>query len=137
MTNEEKRNAFHRLKVTLDELENNSDEDSISREAKKIDEWDICGKPAELWVVNGKIQIRHRGTIHNVALSSIQPKARVGHWKSGMWENVREGFIPYWMCSECGRQIDGFLVPSEADVLRVFPYCHCGAKMVESQESEG
>lgn len=46
----------------------------INTEPKKIDEWDICGKSAELWIVDSKIQIRHRGTIHNVALPSIQPK---------------------------------------------------------------
>lgn len=37
----------------------------MSREATKIDEWSIAGQPAELRIVKGKIQIRHRGTIHN------------------------------------------------------------------------
>ena len=41
-------------------------DDCMSKEAFKFDEWDIEDKKAELWVVKGRLQIRHRGTIHNV-----------------------------------------------------------------------
>lgn len=41
---------------------------------KCIDRWDINGKEAEAWMVNGRLQIRNRGTIHNIDLPSITPQ---------------------------------------------------------------
>ena len=38
----------------------------VNCENFKFDEWDIGDKKAELWVIKGRLQIRHRGTIHNV-----------------------------------------------------------------------
>ena len=104
--------------------QNNSDENCISTEPKKIDEWDICGKSAELWIVNGKIQIRHRGTIHNVVLPSIQSKVKTGHW---IYKNDKPLVISplgYYMCDIC----------SKGSSLDKTKYCpNCGAKMEVEQ----
>ena len=42
-----------------------------------IDKWDLDGKKAELWIVKGKLQIRNRGTSHNIDLSSVTPQLSV------------------------------------------------------------
>ena len=57
-------------------------------------------------------------------LPSVTPKQRTGHW---IYDRTRDwdGECKY-ECSECG-------MGSDVD----YPYCmRCGAKMVESQESE-
>jgi len=62
-------------------------EDAISSEPRKIDEWDIKGKTAELWIVNGKLQIRYLGTIHNTDLPFVHPKSPWISVKDGLPEN--------------------------------------------------
>ena len=55
--------------------------------------------------------------------------------KTGKW--IRQGGIhnmyTRYACSECGREIDMYYdfgnIPTDADVINEFPYCHCGAKM--------
>lgn len=42
----------------------------ISVKDRLLDEWEIKGKKAELWIINGKLQVRYLGTIHNVELPS-------------------------------------------------------------------
>lgn len=63
------------LNMAIKALEQQSCEDAVSSEPRKIDEWDINGKTAELWIVKGKLQIRYLGTIHNTDLHSVQPKS--------------------------------------------------------------
>ena len=58
------------------EYELNENDDAVSREAFKFDEWDIGDKKAELWVVKGRLQIRHRGTIHNVDFPVLPKRER-------------------------------------------------------------
>ena len=62
------------INILNEMLEQQPCEDAVSREPRKIDEWDIKGKTAELWIVNGKLQIRYQGTIHNTDLPSVTPK---------------------------------------------------------------
>lgn len=41
--------------------------------SQKIDEFEIKEKPAEIWIVKGKLQIRYLGVIHNIPLSLVTP----------------------------------------------------------------
>lgn len=55
--------------------------------------------------------------------------------KTGKWV-IRGGIhnmYTCYACSECGRGIEMYYdfgnIPTDADVINEFPYCHCGAKM--------
>jgi len=59
--------------------------------------------------------------------------------KIGRWINIEDRTDWYdaaYKCSCCGREI---ITPYEVknNLYSDYPYCHCGAKMVEPQESEG
>ena len=103
-------------------LATRSCEDAVSREPRKIDEWDIKGKTAELWIVNGKLQIRYQGTIHNTDLPSVTPIRRKGEWlPTHEYLAAEGGSIDYVKCSCC----ESWAL--EQDVLDFCPYC--GADM--------
>lgn len=90
-------------------------------EATKIHEWSIAEQPAELWIVNGKLQIRHRGTIHNTDMPHIK-----GRWRR---KTVDDGYNIDWVCSECGFKW-GFDFVS-------FKFCPmCGCKMESEENNE-
>ena len=60
-------------------------------------------------------------------LPPVQPK--IGHWilkEKGLK-------ITSYYCSECGRYVRD---DTGYDVSKDYPFCHCGAKMIEPQESE-
>ena len=66
-------------------------------------------------------------------LPSVTPQPETGHWIIGRIFPTKitdENLIEY-RCSECDRAIRC----TESQLVN-YPYCHCGAKMVESQESE-
>lgn len=69
-------------------------------------------------------------------LPSVTPQPKMGKWINKYAEDACGERYSYWACSECGRDV-GFNLANIEDVLSDYPYCHCGAKMVESQESEG
>lgn len=55
--------------------------------------------------------------------------------KTGHWIRITNGAMKEkYICSECGRQIEDDGIEGLLPIK--YPYCHCGAKMVESQESE-
>lgn len=58
-------------KMAIKALEQEPCEDAISQ---KIDEFELNGKTAEIWIVKGKLQIRCLGVIHNIPLSSVIPQ---------------------------------------------------------------
>lgn len=69
-----------------------------------------------------------------VALESLKER------KTGKWV-IRGGIhnmYTCYACSECGRGIEMYYdfgnIPTDADVINEFPYCHCGAKMMEVDE---
>lgn len=62
------------------------------------------------------------------AAPSVTPKARVGHWIRITKGAMKEKYI----CSECGRQIEDDGIEGLLPIK--YPYCHCGAKMTESEE---
>ena len=68
-------------------------------------------------------------------LPSVTPQPKMGKWINKYAEDACGERYSYWACSECGRDV-GFNLANIEDVLSEYPYCHCGAKMVEPQESE-
>ena len=60
-------------------------------------------------------------------LPSVQPKAKVGHWIEYKGRDERDNF---YICSECGRAINVIC----GEILEMYPYCHCGAKMEGATE---
>lgn len=51
--------------------------------------------------------------------------------KQGTWKPFTRAFdLDFWKCSECGRLVD---LAIGANPFARFPYCHCGAKMIEEK----
>lgn len=69
-------------------------------------------------------------------LPSVTPQEpRKGHWILNDNQGVQAaGYLTYH-CSECGREINS-KYHGKTSLLKEYPYCHCGCRMVESQESE-
>lgn len=65
-------------------------------------------------------------------MSSVNPQPKTGRWL--IVEDRTDWYDATYECSCCKREI---IVPYEArdEVYIDYPYCHCGAKMVEPQES--
>ena len=63
-------------------------------------------------------------------MPSVEPERKVGKWIRFIEGDdiIHTGY----MCSECKRTIKVF----KGVKLKQFPYCHCGAKMVDEAESE-
>lgn len=54
--------------------------------------------------------------------------------KTGQWIMKDKGLaVTSYKCSECGRIVRD---DTGYDVSKDYPFCHCGAKMVDPQESE-
>ena len=55
--------------------------------------------------------------------------------KTGHWIRITNGAMKEkYICSECCRQIEDYGIEGLLHIK--YPYCHCGAKMVEPQETE-
>ena len=74
------------------------------------------------------------------SLPSIPPKQKIGHW---IYDEARsDWFDATYECSCCKRSIiipyELTNVPYEAlnEVYKDYPYCHCGARMIDPQEEE-
>ena len=68
-------------------------------------------------------------------LPPVNPQLKTGHWILNDNQGVQAvGHLTYH-CSECGREICS-KYHGKFSLLKEYPYCHCGAKMVEPQESE-
>lgn len=62
----------------------------------------------------------------------VTPQQKTGHW---IKEQTIHGWDGYsYQCSECGRSIH---IDIDVENLSDYPYCHCGAKMQESEEQTG
>lgn len=73
-------------------------------------------------------------TIETLPPVISQPKT--GHWILNDNQGVQAVGCLIYHCSECGREISS-KYHGKISLLKEYPYCHCGAKMVEPQESEG
>ena len=96
-------------KIKTDEVS----EDCISRQA--VLEW--CGD-INMDVYTNEVKE------YVLSLPSVNPQSKAGHWV--IIEDC-EHFMA--KCSECGKVVDSRMINN-------YPYCHCGCRMVEPQESE-
>ena len=129
-----------RAHITVEELQKFIDaikaleqEPCDDAKIKKIDEWEIKGKIAELWIVNGNLQVRYLGTIHSIPLLSVNLQEP----KIGKWILIDKELSRY-KCSECGEVIKLYkkseiLNLEKDEILSDYPFSHCGAKMTESE----
>ncbi len=69
-------------------------------------------------------------------ISDIQPEPKTGHWVLNEYQGVLPAGYKIYHCSECEREISS-KYHGKRSLLNEYPYCHCGARMVEPQESEG
>lgn len=71
----------------------------------------------------------------NTVIKALEQKPKTGHWIRNEKQGVQAvGYLTYH-CSECGREICS-KYHGKISLLKEYPYCHCGAKMVEPPESE-
>ena len=97
---------------------------------------DAISRQAVLDIVNNPLNIRLDEIIKG--LPSVKPqKPKTGHWITIPFGNNHGEYRPNkYACSECGWEIDLCRGLQQDTGHRLF--CeHCGAKMVEPQESEG
>ncbi len=94
---------------------------------KCIDSWDINGKEAEAWIVNDRLQIRNRGTIHNIDLPSVTSQEPMDKCKWIKYDHrtmcPKEHIdidSPYWRIPE-----------NRMETLKYCPYC---GKEIEVEE---
>jgi hypothetical protein len=118
MTKEQARNTLRNAAW----LGTNEDRERIERAVELL-----CGEPCEDAVSRGVFeQVMWE---RDVAIDQLKElgygfgeKPKMGHW---IIIDDCEKFIA--KCSECGRIEDSRMISK-------YPYCHCGAKMVEPQE---
>lgn len=117
--------------VSVEELENTLSEpcDCISRE-------EVCDYIAE-FVNHEYATDREREMVKNIIggiqhLPSIQPKT--GHWVSKHIVDDCNGVVTWYECSECGRSVDETV--TEKFMLKDYPYCHCGARMLPTDSEK-
>lgn len=65
---------------------------------------------------------------------SIQPKPKTAHWISKHIVDDCNGVITWYECSECGRCVDETI--TEEFMIKDYPYCHCGAKMLPTDSEK-
>lgn len=65
-----------------------------------------------------------------MAIEALKAKPRHGHWV-----HKHDDIYDYYECSVCGRWVDP--IPNPYMVLKAFPYCHCGARMVKVELENG
>lgn len=67
------------------------------------------------------------------AIKALEQEPKTGHWIRNEKQGVQAvGYLTYH-CSECGREICS-KYHGKISLLKEYPYCHCGAKMAESEE---
>ena len=118
------------IKASIEAINKEAQGDLISRESMKIDEWDIKGKTAELWIVNGKLQIRYQGTIHNTDLPSVTPIRPKSAWIDYNWSDSNGRCVWGMYCRSCNKRY-----PFGAEQLGRANFCpNCGADMRGEKE---
>ena len=149
MTREEKENLIQHLKYNLEigadylitdedaveiikALEQEPCEDAISRQKAQA-ELKNCE------IVNMRdeddnfIGYYNADTVDSIVLNlpPVTPQPKIGHWilKRTFPTKLYDEYLKEYKCSECYRGIRC----TESQLVN-YPYCHCGAKMAESEE---
>lgn len=117
------------LDMAIKALEKETCEDAISRQAAL----EALEQEEPLMWCDGADEIaaydqwaNDVDTIKN--MPPVQPKPKMGHWIHRSTDDYG-GITTWYECSECGRAV--------ADIYHVYdeyPYCHCGARMIDPQE---
>ena len=140
VTQEEFNNYIQTLNQVMDWLEQEPCEDTISRQAVNIlvDELARAISDERCCISRG----RSTATIMQdiLDLPSVNPQEKTGHW---IEEEINEWSRKTY-CSKCGESalleyvhVGDIYYGSAKGVIKKTNYCpHCGAKMVEPQESE-
>ena len=122
--------------------QSNSDEDCISRAEllKAVDTWDKFGCDADTKLVPYKDcyvpYIRYDDVVKAIkGMPSVQSKPKTGHWILNDHQGVQAVGYKTYHCSECGREISS-KYHGKLSLITEYPFCHCGVKMIEPQESE-
>lgn len=150
MTREEKEAVLHCLRVLIDEAlceecplydktgTNYCGKDCVRLVIKALEQ-QTCGDAVSreavlgLFADNADAVRPYSKTWEEVkALPSVNPQSNVGHW-------IYDDTTNNWRCDKCGEtpKTMGY-VGTDKFMAEHFKFCnHCGAKMVEPQESEG
>lgn len=102
-------------------------EDCISRENT------LKAMIEQLGIRNEDYLIPAEATLYKVVkrMPPVTPQPKTGHWIAYEVQLPDRTILNY-RCSVCGRKLIGY----NTETLSEAPFCHCGAKMVEPQESE-
>ena len=122
----------------LEIVQSNSDDDCISR-AEAINAMGAL-EQADIEAYGCSIPEGFDGKRAIEALKSLPPvtpqEPKTGHWILNAYQGVLAAGYKMYHCSECGCEICS-KYNGKISLLKEYPYCHCGAKMVDTQENEG
>lgn len=149
MTSKEKQKAIDALKTSAPVIAVTQEEfNDYIQTLNKIMDWleqepcdDAINREDALMCLTG--EIKDTDTIETIIARSVRrirklppvnPQPKTGHWMID--EDSTDRFFATYECSSCKRAI---IVPHDVmkAVYKDYPFCHCGAKMVDSQKSEG
>ena len=88
---------------------------------------------SEIYVYMPKEWLIPMNNALDMAIKALEQELKTGHWilKRTFPTKLYDEYLNEYKCSECYREIRC----SESQLVN-YPYCHCGAKMIEPQESE-
>jgi DNA-directed RNA polymerase subunit RPC12/RpoP len=119
------------LQMAIKALEQKPCEDAISRESlmKK------CIYTPIAPVIKGD-EVHYEDVVFAkdiINAEPVYPEQKTGHWILNDNQGIQAvGYLTYH-CSECGREISS-KYHGKISLLEEYPYCHCGARMIESEE---
>ena len=119
---------IERDEMAIKALEQEPCEDCISRENT------LKAMIEQLGIRNEDYLIPAEATLYKVVkrMPPVTPQPKTGHWIAYEVQLPDRTILNY-RCSVCGRKLIGY----NTETLSEAPFCHCGAKMVDPQESEG
>ena len=134
LTREEFNDYIQTLNKVMDWLEQKPCEDAISRKAHNLCDVNKAEFVKKLENETIGLQSWQKALVYQImddCHSETSQEPKIGHW---IQEKTIHGWDGYsYQCSVCGRSIH---LDTLMEDLTDYPYCHCGAKMVEPQESE-
>ena len=65
-------------------------------------------------------------------LEELERESKIGHWILNDYQGVLPAGYKIYHCSECGCEICS-KYHGKISLLKEYPYCHCGARMYESE----